>query len=294
MVQRKGIGYWIFTLCNTLLMTAITLICLLPMVHVLFASFSDPTWVLNKSGLILWPHKASLEGYRLVFQNQQLMSSYLNTFIYVFSATGIGLLVTVLGAYTLSRKDALFTGPIMLFVTFTMLFNGGLIPFYLVVTGLGLFDSMWAVILPTCVSAFNLILVRTAMLSIPASLEESAKLDGAGPMRILFSIVLPLVKATVATVILYYAIAHWNAWFNASIFLRSRGKFPLQLILREILISNDVSSISSSGEMASIADTYKQLLKYCTIIVSTVPVLIFYPFIMKYFKSGVMIGSLKG
>jgi putative aldouronate transport system permease protein len=222
------------------------------------------------------------------------MNSYLNTFIYVFTATGIGLLVTILGAYTLSRRDVMFRNHIMLLVTFTMLFNGGLIPFYLVVTGLGLFDSMWAVILPTCVSAFNLILIRTAMLSVPVSLEESAKLDGAGSMRILFSIVLPLVKATVATVILYYAVFHWNAWFNASIFLRTRSKFPLQLILREILISNDITSISSSGDVAGIADTYKQLLKYCTIIVSTVPVLMFYPFIMKYFKSGIMIGSLKG
>lgn len=134
------------------------------------------------------------------------------------------------------------------------------------------------------------------MASLPPALEESAKLDGAGPVRILFQITLPLIKATLATVILYYAVAHWNSWFNASIFLTERDKFPLQLILREILITNDTTSAtnSSSGELAGMADTYKQLVKYCTIMVATVPVLCFYPFIMKYFKKGVMIGSIKG
>lgn len=294
MIEKKGVGHWVFTVLNTCFMVLIILVCLIPMLHVLFASFSDPMWVMNQSGLILWPHEAHLNGYKIVFQNQLLMGSYLNTFFYVFTATAIGLLVTVLGAFALSRRDALWGNPLMLIISFTMLFNGGLIPFYMVINGMGMFDSAWAVILPSCVSAFNLILVRTAMFSIPASLEESAKLDGAGPIVILFQVVLPLIKATIATVILYYAVAHWNSWFNASIFLRTRTKFPLQLVLREILIANDTTSVSSSGDLMGIADTYKQLIKYCTIIVSTVPVLAFYPFIMKYFKSGVMIGSIKG
>lgn len=181
MIEKKGIGHWVFTVLNTCFMVLIILVCLIPMLHVLFASFSDPMWVMNQSGLILWPHEAHLNGYKIVFQNQLLMGSYLNTFFYVFTATAIGLLVTVLGAFALSRRDALWGNPLMLIISFTMLFNGGLIPFYMVINGLGMFDSAWAVILPSCVSAFNLILVRTAMFSIPASLEESAKLDGQAP-----------------------------------------------------------------------------------------------------------------
>jgi putative aldouronate transport system permease protein len=182
----------------------------------------------------------------------------------------------------------------MLIVSFTMMFNGGIVPTYLVVTKIGLFDSRWACILPTAVSVFNLILVRTAMSTVPVSLEESAKLDGAGPVTILFKIILPLIKATLATVILYYAVAHWNEWFNASIYLRTRSKYPLQLIMREILIANDTTNVSSSGDLAGIEDDYRQIIKYCSIIASSVPVLCFYPFVMKYFKSGVMIGSIKG
>ncbi len=297
MVVRKTPGSILFKIVNYLFMAALVLICLIPMLHVLFASFSDPAWVMNKSGLIIWPKGFNIEGYRLVFGTRQLMHSYRNTFFYVVSATAIGLLITLLGAYPLSRKELLFSNPLMLIISFTMMFNGGIIPFYMVVKGIGLYDSVWAVILPTCVNAFNLILIRTAMMTVPAALEESAKLDGAGPLTILFQIVLPLIKATIATVILYYAVAHWNSWFQASIFLKDRDKFPLQLIIREILITNDTSSttsVASSGDLAGLADTYKQLVKYCTIVVSTVPVLCFYPFVMKYFKSGVMIGSIKG
>lgn len=296
MVKNKTLGYRIFLVFDYILLGGFALICLMPVLHVAFASFSDANWVMNQSGIILWPHGFSLEGYKLVFNTKQLMNSYGNTFFYVFASTGLGLLITVLGAYTLSKKEVLWSGALMLLISFTMLFNGGIITFYMVVKNLGLYNTRWAVILPSCVSAFNLILVRTAMASLPPALEESAKLDGAGPVRILFQITLPLIKATLATVILYYAVAHWNSWFNASIFLTERDKFPLQLILREILITNDTTSAtnSSSGELAGMADTYKQLVKYCTIMVATVPVLCFYPFIMKYFKKGVMIGSIKG
>lgn len=296
MVKNKTLGYRIFLVFDYILLGGFALICLMPVLHVAFASFSDANWVMNQSGIILWPHGFSLEGYKLVFNTKQLMNSYGNTFFYVFASTGLGLLITVLGAYPLSKKEVLWSGTLMLLISFTMLFNGGIITFYMVVKNLGLYNTRWAVILPSCVSAFNLILVRTAMASLPPALEESAKLDGAGPVRILFQITLPLIKATLATVILYYAVAHWNSWFNASIFLTERDKFPLQLILREILITNDTTSAtnSSSGELAGMADTYKQLVKYCTIMVATVPVLCFYPFIMKYFKKGVMIGSIKG
>lgn len=296
MIKNKSIGYKIFQVFLYILMTLMSLACILPVLHVAFASVSDPAWVMNQSGIILWPHGLNVEGYKMVFNTRSLMNSYGNTLFYVFTATALGLLITAMGAYPLSRKNVLFANPIMLIISFTMLFNGGIIPFYMVVKGLGMYNTRAALIIPVCVSAFNLILVRTAMQGVPVSLEESAKLDGATPMQILFQIILPLIKPTLATVLMYYAIGHWNSWFQASIFLTDRAKFPLQLILREVLITNDTSSAttSSSAEMAGMADLYKQLIKYCTIMVSTVPVLCFYPFIMKYFKSGVMIGAIKG
>ena len=295
MVKNKTLGYRIFQVFNYIILGAVAILCLLPLLHVAFASVSDAAWVMNQSGIILWPHGFNLDGYKLVFATKQLMNSYGNTILYVFAATGLGMLITVLGVYPLSKKELLWSNMLMLVVSFTMLFNGGIIAFYMVVRNIGLFDTRWAVILPTCVSAFNFILVRTSMSSVPKALEESAMLDGAGPLRILFQIILPLIKATLATVVLYYAVAHWNAWFNASIFLQDRDKYPLQLVLREVLIANDTASnATSSGELAGVQDLYKQLVKYCTIMVATVPILCFYPFIMKYFKKGVMIGSIKG
>lgn len=296
MVRNKTISYQIFQVFNYILLGAISIVCLLPVIHVAAASFSDPSWVLKQSGLILIPHGLNVDGYKLVFSDRNLMTSYANTFFYMATSTILGLLITVLGAYPLSKREVLFSNVLMLVVTFTMLFNGGMIAFYITVKDLGMLDTRMSVILPTCVSAFNLILVRTAMAGIPKSLEESAMLDGAGPVRILFQIILPLIKATVATVILYYAVANWNSWFNASIFLRDRNKFPLQLILREILIINDTSNRAdmTSADLMGAADLYKQLVRYCTIMVATVPVLCFYPFIMKYFEKGVMIGSIKG
>ena len=295
MVNNKTPAYRAFLIFDYIILGIMALVCLLPVLHVAFASFSDPAWVMSQSGLILFPHGFNIDGYKMVFSNNQLMRGYANTIFYVVVATLLGLLITVLGAYPLSKKELLFSNALMFIISFTMLFNGGMVAFYIVVKNLGLLDTRWAIILPTCVNAFNLILVRTAMSTIPKALEESAMLDGASYVRVLFQIELPLIKATLATVILYYAVAHWNSWFNASIFLKNRALFPLQLILQEILIANDTASTATqSGEVAGSADLYKQLIKYCTIMVATVPVLCFYPFVMKYFEKGVMIGSIKG
>jgi putative aldouronate transport system permease protein len=268
---------------------------------VVCASFSDAGWVLSQSGII-WRIKGfSLKGYELVFQNRDIVSGYLNTFFYVITATALGMVLTVMTAYATSRKDAIWGNAIMFFITFTMMFNGGMIAYYIIITkGLNMFDSRLALILPVCLSAYNLIIVRTAMKGIPESLIESAQLDGAGHVRVLVSIVLPLMKATLATVILYYVVAHWNSWFQASIFLRDRSKFPLQLILKEILITGNVTTTITGGTSAKASDysgdliLYKQTVKYCTIVVSTLPIFIFYPFIQKYFESGVLIGAIKG
>lgn len=298
MVGQKTKSRKVFQLFNTCFFIFMIFICLMPVLHVIFASFSDAKWVMSQTGLIWHIEGFNLNGYKMVMQNRSLMISYLNTIVYVFTSTGIGMLATVMGAYVLSRKNFLWRNVIMFMITFTMLFSGGIIPLYLVVTKtLSLYDSRWAVILPTCINAFNLIIVRTAIANVPPALEESAMLDGAGRMRILFQIILPLIKATVATIILYYAVGHWNSWFHASIFLRTRDKYPLQLVMKEILISGDISSTAastmSSSDFSGDTVLYKQLIKYCTIVMSSAPVFIFYPFIQKYFEAGVMIGSIK-
>lgn len=294
---KKSLGGRIFDVVNHLFFICIIVVCILPIWHVVCASFSDATWVMSKSGLILRIKGFNLNGYKMVFQNKDIWGGYLNTILYCIATTVIGLLVTVLIGYVASRKELLWSNAIMLFASFTMIFNGGIISSYIINTQfLNLYNSRWAIILPSCFSAFYLILIRTAMLSVPESLIESAKLDGASHMVILFRIMLPLIKATLATIILYYMVGQWNSWFSAAIYLRDRSKFPLQIIIKEILISGDVTSTTnvSAADYGSELVLYKQLIKYCTIVVSTVPVFVFYPFIQKYFEKGVMVGAVKG
>ncbi|MCI9193006.1 MAG: carbohydrate ABC transporter permease [Acutalibacter muris] len=300
MVRSRSVGSRIFNGINVVFFALVIVVCILPVWHVICASFSDAGWVMNQTGLIWRIEKFNVNGYKLVFADSRIWTGYLNTLIYVFGTTALGMFLTVMAAYALSRKDFLWASPIMFLISFTMLFSGGIVPLYILVTqNLGLFDNRLALILPGCMSAFYLILVRTALQNVPDSLEESAMLDGAGRFTILFQIMLPLIKATMATVILYYIIGNWNSWFSAMIYLRSKDKYPLQLVLKEILVTTSNSntnvdiSVLGSGDSAD-AILYKQLVKYCTIVVSTVPMFIFYPFVQKYFESGVMIGAIKG
>ncbi len=300
MVRNRSVGSRIFNGINVVFFALVIVVCILPVWHVICASFSDAGWVMNQTGLIWRIEKFNVNGYKLVFADSRIWTGYLNTLIYVFGTTALGMFLTVMAAYALSRKDFIWASPIMFLISFTMLFSGGIVPLYILVTqNLGLFDNRLALILPGCMSAFYLILVRTALQNVPDSLEESAMLDGAGRFTILFQIMLPLIKATMATVILYYIIGNWNSWFSAMIYLRSKDKYPLQLVLKEILVTTSNSntnvdiSVLGSGDSAD-AILYKQLVKYCTIVVSTVPMFIFYPFVQKYFESGVMIGAIKG
>ena len=300
MVRNRSVGSKVFNGINVVFFALIIVVCVLPVWHVICASFSDAGWVMNQTGLIWRIEKFNVNGYKLVFADSRIWTGYLNTLIYVFGTTALGMFLTVMAAYALSRKDFLWASPIMFLISFTMLFSGGIVPLYILVTqDLGLFDNRLALILPGCMSAFYLILVRTALQNVPDSLEESAMLDGAGRFTMLFQIMLPLIKATMATVILYYIIGNWNSWFSAMIYLRSKDKYPLQLVLKEILVTTSNSntnvdiSVLGSGDSAD-AILYKQLVKYCTIVVSTVPMFIFYPFVQKYFESGVMIGAIKG
>ena len=299
-IRNKSVGSRVFDLINILFFAVVIVACIMPVWHVICASFSDASWVLNQTGIIWRISGFNVNGYKLVFQNNSIWMGFVNTIFYVVTGTLLSMLLTVIGAYAFSRKDFLWSNPVMFGISFTMMFSGGMIPSYILVTQtLHMYDSRLAMIIPTAMNAFNLIIVRTAMQNVPASLEESAMLDGAGRFTILFKIVLPLIKATLATVMLYMVVGQWNSWFNALIYLRTRTKFPLQLILREILITasdtakssgNAIDSSSVSGDLT----LYKQLIKYCTIVVSTVPMFIFYPFIQKYFESGVMIGAIKG
>lgn len=271
----------------------LVVITLYPLLYVAFASVSDATQLVSHTGFLWKPLGLSWSAYESVFKNPSILTGYRNTLFIVVFGVIINLFLTSLGAYVLSRKNVMWNKLFIFVIVFTMFFHGGLIPLYLVVKGVGLVDSLWATIIPFSISTFNLIIMRTSFMAIPDSLEESAKIDGANHFTILFKIVLPLSMPVIAVMILYYAVEKWNGWFYASIFLKDRNLFPLQVILREILISNSTDSMSqgaSAGDQFQIGET----IKYATIMVATVPILLVYPFVQKYFVKGVMVGALKG
>lgn len=263
------------------------------MLYIAFASFSSPNELMAHKGLLLKPLGFSIASYGAVFKNPMISTGYANTLFVVVVGVTLNIVLTSMGAYFLSRKGVMLKNEIMFLIVFTMFFSGGLIPFYFTVKDLHIDNSLWALILPGAISTFNLIIMRTAFLSIPDSLEESAKLDGAGHFTILFRIILPLSLPTVAVLVLYYGVAHWNAWFNAMIFLRKRELFPLQLVLRGILIDNDTNSMSQ-GAATGDQEMISQTIKYAVIMVATLPILALYPFLQKYFVKGALIGAVKG
>lgn len=295
--KRRSPSRIAFKAFLTLFFSLIVFISVIPIWHVVAASFSDASFVMQNTGLIWKIQGFNIEGYKLVFQNISIWIGYMNTIIYVVGGTALGLLVTVMTGYTVSRKNALWGNVLMVFFTITMMFNGGIISSYIINTQLlGLYNNRLAIILPTCFGVMNVVIVRTAMMGVPESLEESAMLDGAGRLKVLFQIIIPLIKPTLATLALFSVIAQWNSWFNASIYLRNNNLFPLQLVLKGILVANDTSSSTTQTASNYAGDIvmYKQLVKYCVIVVSTVPIFIFYPFIQKYFEKGVMVGAIKG
>ena len=292
-MKNKTTGRRVFEIFNTLFMVFMIFVCLYPMIYVFFASLSNSDMLMAHRGILLKPLGANLDSYRAVMKNKLIFSGYRNTLFILVVGVAINLLMTSLGAYFLSRKNVMLKGVIMGMITFTMFFSGGLIPMYLTVKNLHLLNTLWSLILPGAISTYNMIILRTSFAAIPDTLEEAAQIDGAGHIRILFQIVLPLSKSIIAVMILYYGVGYWNGWFNASIYLDERHLFPLQLVLREILLANDTSAMTQGAGLAdeiSIAET----VKYAVIIVSTLPILCIYPFMQKYFDKGVMIGALKG
>ena len=269
---------------------AVTVVCFYPMLYVLFASFSDPTRLMENRGLLLWPQGMTLGGYKTVLNNPNTYIGYGNTILYVAGGTALNMVMTVLGAYALSRPDFWGKKAFTVLIVFTMYFSGVLIPNFLLVKELGLLNTRLAMILPGAVGTWNMLIMRTAFRSIPASLEEAAIIDGANDFQTLFHVILPVSKATLAVVFLFYAVGHWNEWFPALIYLpRARHLYPLQMFLRELLIT----SVTAQQDAGAV-DLTTELVKYSTTVVSTLPILCLYPFLQKYFVKGVMLGSVKG
>lgn len=285
----------IFSIVNYSLLTLIMIIVLYPLVYVLSASFSTP-YAVTSGQVWLYPVDFSLVGYETVFRNDSIVSGYINSIIITVAGTLVSLVVTVMAAYPLSVRDFKGRNLFMGLFTFTMMFSGGLIPMFLWIQKLHLYDTYWALILPGAVGVYNMIIARTFFqTSIPYDLYESASLDGCSDVRYLLSIVLPLAKPILAVLVMYYGVGYWNQYFNAMIYLADADKMPLQVVLRNIILQNqiDPSTMVDVDQMLQ-KQGLSELLKYSLIVVSSVPMLILYPFIQKHFVKGVMIGALKG
>jgi ABC-type glycerol-3-phosphate transport system permease component len=288
---RDSSGDRVFVGVVTFITALILVLVMYPLIYVLSSSFSNGEAVMA-GRVYLWPVDISLDGYKMVFNDNSVSTGFRNSLVYMAVGTCINMTMTTLLAFPLSRRRLPGRNLIMFMVAFTMFFSGGLIPTFLIVEKLGMVDTLWAMVIPNAVSTFNLIIMRTYFQnSLPEELFESAALDGCGNFRFLLRIALPLSRPILAVLVLYYAVAHWNSYFNALIYLRSSSNISLQLALRNILLANQLSGGGDSfGEMVKIGIT----VKYAVIVVSSLPVVILYPFIQKYFIKGIMVGAIKG
>lgn len=295
MVIKRSIGEKIFDTLNYIILGVLLIMTLYPIIYILNASLSNST-LLEQGGmnLMLWPKGFNVYAYQKVMTNPNVLSGYGNTLIVVVCTTTLNIIMTSMAAYILSRNHFAFRKTMTLIIVFTMYFSGGMIPRYLLINNtLNLGNNLLALILPGAINTWNLIVMKTSFADLPAGLEEAAKIDGANDITILFKIVLPLSKAIIAIMILFYGVAHWNAWFDAVMFMRDRSKYPLQLILRELLISNNTSSMTmdvAGADQWAVGES----IKYSTMVVATLPILCVYPFVQKYFVKGVMSGAVKG
>lgn len=283
----------VFYAINTLLLLITFLIVTYPIYFVIIASVSNPLAV-NSGQVILAPVGFTLNGYEKILAFSRIWLGYRNTIFYVILGTAIAVVLTVSLAYPLSRKDFRMRNPLMAMVAFTMFFGGGMIPTYLVINQMNLLNTIWAVVLPGAITAQHVIIVRTFFQSIPSEMVEAAAIDGATNFKVFLKIILPLSKAVVAVIVLYVASSLWNGYFGPMIYLTDQNLYPLQLFLRQILLQNDMQGVDISAAAVAEQQETAQLIKYGVIIVSTVPMMILYPFVQKYFVKGVMIGSIKG
>ncbi len=292
MYRKLSVGDKAFYVADYILVSMVICITLYPFLYIISASFSDAT-ALGRGEVWLLPKGFSLVAYKLVIENNRIWTSYYNTIWYVVVGTAFNMIMTTLTAYPLSRKKFSARDKIMMFIAFTMFFSGGLVPTYLLVQTIGLINSRWSLVIPAAISTWNLILMRTFFEGIPESLHEAATIDGCSEFKIMFKIFLPLSLPVMAVMVLFYAVAHWNSFFSALMYLNDQDKYPLQIVLRKILMQYDQGD-DMLQNITKGRDVVGQSVRYATIVVSTVPILLVYPFLQKYFVKGVMIGAIKG
>lgn len=291
--MKMSLGDRIFSLVNTLVLIALCVVTLYPVWYVFCASFTSNTYLTSHPGIMLWPHEFTTGAYKLAFSHPLLLSGFKNILIILCVALPINILLTLFAGYFMASKKVMFKPVLQFLLMFTMFFSGGMIPAYLNIRSLGLYNTLWALILPGALSIYNAIICKTAIESVPDSLLESAYIDGANDVTILFKIVVPLIKATLAVLFLYYAVSHWNSWFNASIYMKDNEKLPIQNIMRAILIANSNVLNSAAAENDQV-NQFAEAIKYAAIVLTSVPILCVYPFVQKHFVKGVMIGAVKG
>ena len=287
----------VFNAVNYVFLTGMLLAVAYPLYFMEIASFSDPHLV-NNGKLWLFPKGVTFEGYRRIFSDSRIWTAYLNTTIYTLGGVSVNLLVTIPAAYALSRRDLWGRNLVMVLFTFTLLFGGGLIPTYLIIRSLGVLNTRWVMIIPNAVAVWNLIIARTFFqTTVPPDLLDASRMDGASNLRFFVSVVIPISPAIIAVLALFYGVGHWNAFFEALIYLKDPELYPLQLVLRSILIMNEsAAEMMESSDPDTVAEQQRiiEVIKYGLIMVASVPVLLLYPFLQKYFVKGVMIGALKG
>lgn len=292
--KKQAVGDRWFYIISYSIVSILVIAVLYPIIYVISASFSSGNAIATGK-VWLWPVEFTLDGYAAVFKYKDIWIGYRNSILYTVAGTLINVCMTMICAYPLSRKNLRGRNKIMFLFTFTMLFNGGMLPNYILISKLKMINTAWSLLLPGAISVYNMIVARTFIQSnIPNELLESSRIDGCDDIRFFFKMVLPLSKAILAVLVIWYAVGHWNSYFNAFLYLNDKSKYPLQIYLREILVLGEVQSDMIDGETESAIRNLKYLLKYSTIVVSTVPLYAIYPFIQKYFVKGVMIGSVKG
>lgn len=281
-----------YLICYAIVMI-LTLLVLYPIVYIISASFSDSDMV-AQGKVWLWPVDFSLQAYDIILKRPQIWNGYMNTIIYTVTGTLLNVAITLVCAYPMARKNLRGRGVIMFIFSFTMMFSGGMIPNYILVRNLGIMNTRWSIILPGAMSVYNMIVCRTFIENnIPDEMLEAAQIDGCGDAQFFFKMVLPLSKAIIAVLTLWYGVAHWNSYFNAFLYLRDQALYPLQIFLKEILLQSQQMASEDLTEAGNISTIYVTL-KYCIIVVSSVPLFCVYPFVQKYFQKGVMVGSVKG
>ena len=293
---KASTGRKVFNACNILFMMILMILTLYPFLYVLFASLSDPLKLYSHTGLLLHPLGFSLKGYSFVMNYRAIWNGYAVTLFLATVGTACTLVASLLFAYVLSKKDSMLHGFFTFTAVFTMYFNGGMVPTYLIVKNVGLLDSVWSLIIPGLISTYYVIILRTALTGVPKEMIESAELDGANEMVTLVRILLPLIMPTIAAISLFIVVGYWNSWTNALLYIQDNKKMPLQMVLRQIVVNNDVSAAAGTGASNRSGEDQatRMLLKYATIMVSVIPIICVYPFLQKYFTKGVMVGALKG